>query len=154
MLDWIPHHIPCYSLYHCANSLIFWLLFRAFSVRYFSHFITLSVESPFKDEVCWKTFLICESFLHFHDRSSGGRRALVDGDHKSYFKISSVFFFSFWFSMLAKVLFQNFTFLFFLLQFFVFTSIKPELSLFWNKLCDISCSRDKYLHLSCVLLLF
>ena len=66
----------------------------------------------------------------------------------------SVFFFSFWFSMLAKVLFQNFTFLFFLLQFFVFTSIKPELSLFWNKLCDISCSRDKYLHLSCVLLLF
>ena len=63
-------------------------------------------------------------------------------------------FFTFWFSMLAKVLFQNFTFLFFLLQFFVFTSIKPELSLFWNKLCDISCSRDKYLHLSCVLLLF
>ena len=92
MMDWIPI-FRCIH-FHAFNNRIIVPLSFWFSMRYFFTFYHTVCWTTFPaDEVCWTTFLICESFLHFHDRSSVGRRPLVDGDHKSYFKISLCRFF-------------------------------------------------------------
>ena len=158
MMDWIPtifrsihfnafnNRIICATDFLILDEIFFHILSHCCLLNHLSSWWSLLNNFSY----LWKFFTLSWQKQR-RTAAASWRRPQVLFQNLTF---SVFFYFSFWFSMLAKVLFQNFTFLFFLLQFFVFTSIKPELSLFWNKLCDISCSRDKYLHLSCVLLLF